>query len=92
MKQEMAETLALQVLGWLAGQDELFGSFLNATGAGREDLREQAANPVFLGAVLDFLMQDDDWVLRFAHDAGVAPTLPGLARQALPGGQTMWWT
>lgn len=92
MKQDMAEMLAIQVLGWLAGQDELFWAFLDTTGAQRDELREQAQNPVFLGAVLDFLLQDDDRVLRFSADAGIAPTLPGQARQALPGGQTTWWT
>jgi hypothetical protein len=92
MKRDMAETLALQALGWIAGQDELFGLFLNATGASREDLREQAGNAHFLGAVLDFILQEDDRVLGFARDAGVAPTAPLQARHVLPGGETPHWT
>lgn len=92
MKRDMAETLALQALGWIAGQDELFGLFLNATGAGQGELRAQAGNPHFLGAVLDFILQEDDRVLRFAEAAGVAPTAVGQARQALPGGETPHWT
>ncbi|RRH76942.1 DUF3572 domain-containing protein [Falsigemmobacter faecalis] len=92
MKRDMAETLALQALGWIAGQDDLFGQFMNATGASRDDLREQAGNAHFLGAVLDFILMEDDRVLRFAEAAGVAPTSPGQARQALPGGETPHWT
>ncbi|MFC0279139.1 DUF3572 domain-containing protein [Falsigemmobacter intermedius] len=92
MKRDLAETLALQALGWIASEDELFGVFLNATGASQSDLREQAGNAHFLGAVLDFILQEDDRVLRFAEAAGVAPTAPGQARQVLPGGETPHWT
>ena len=37
-RQEAAETVALQVLSWLAGNDELFPVFLGATGASGSDM------------------------------------------------------
>ena len=62
MKQDAAETVALQALGWLAANEDLMPTFMGATGASAEDLRTQAGDPVFLGAVLDFIMMDDAWV------------------------------
>ncbi|MFK7754122.1 MAG: DUF3572 domain-containing protein [Sedimentitalea sp.] len=89
---DAAETLALQVLAWLVGQDDLLPVFLGATGASKDDLRSQAAAPEFLGAVLDFLMMDDAWVIQFC-DANAVPydrIMP--ARMALPGGEQVHWT
>ena len=49
-------------------------------------------NPDFLAAVLDFLLQDDRWVVVFCDATGQAYTAPQAARAALPGGQVMDWT
>lgn len=90
--QEIAELQALQVLGWLASNDELFQVFQGASGVSAEDLKNGASDPVFLGSVLDFLLQDDAWVvaccdaLQFDYD-----TLRRV-RAALPGGQEVNWT
>ena len=92
MKQDFAETLGLQALGWLLAQEELLPQFLSATGAAPDDLRHLAAQPEFLGAVLDFLLMEDGMVLAFAEAAGVAPDLPYQARQMLPGGAGPHWT
>lgn len=92
MKQETAETLAAEALGWIAGQDELMGVFLGATGASVTDLRSQAEDSVFLASVLDFLLMDDAWVTGFCRATGRAFTDPSAARAALPGGETVHWT
>lgn len=88
----MAQTLALQALAWLAGQDELFPSFLAATGAGVQDVADRAGDPDFLGAVLDFLLMDDQWVIGFCDAVGLPYTQPLAARAALPGGAGPHWT
>lgn len=87
-----AETLALDALGWLLGEDELFPVFLGATGAGEADLRARATDPEFLGAVLDFLMLDDAWIMRFCSARRLPFTRPAEARAALPGGAQTHWT
>jgi Protein of unknown function (DUF3572) len=92
MRQETAETEALKVLTWLVAQDDLFGTFLAATGASAADVAVGAADAAFLGAVLDFLLQQDDWVLAYAQDTGTKPGLPLLARAYLPGGEAWHWT
>ena len=91
-RQESAETLALQVLSWLLGRPDLIGVFLNACGAGQGDLADLAENPVFLGAVLDFLTEDDARVMAFCDQAGLPYTQPMQARLALPGAQHQHWT
>lgn len=92
MRQETAESVALQALGWLLAQEELLPQFLDATGAAPDDLRQLAAQPEFLGAVLDFLLGADTMVLAFAEAAGIGPDWPMQARAALPGGAVPDWT
>lgn len=92
MQPEAAQVLAIQALGWIAGNDELFPVFLGATGAGMGELRSRAAEPEFLAAVLDFLLMDDAWVVAFCDAEGHPYTAPQTARAALPGGAVMNWT
>ena len=89
---ENAETIALQALAWLVGNDDLLPTFMAATGIGMDDLRERAADADFLASVLDFILTDDTWVTGFC-DAQSLPYDTLLAtRQALPGGQQIHWT
>lgn len=92
MKQESAEAIALQALAFLIGDDELRGVFMGATGASADDMRSRAGDPEFLISVLDFLMMDDAWVMRFCDAGGLDYTAPQTARQALPGGAQVHWT
>jgi hypothetical protein len=92
MTRDEAETVALQALGWLAGNEELLPVFLGSTGAGAADLRSRAADPEFLASVLDFLAMDDAWIGAFCAQAQMPPEAPMRARQALPGGDLPHWT
>jgi hypothetical protein len=92
VQRDVAETLALRALAWLAGNDELLPVFLGSTGAALSDLRGRARDPEFLGSVLDFLLMDDAWVTRFAAAEGVRPESLAAARAALPGGGIPHWT
>ena len=89
---ESAETLALQALGWLAANDDLLPVFLGSTGASEDDLRARTGDPAFLGAVLDFLMMDDAWVMAFCDDHALPYERIMSARAALPGGEQVNWT
>lgn len=92
LPREAAETLALQALGWIAGQDELATAFLGSTGCSAGELRTRASDPEFLGFVLDFLMQDEAALVAFCETSGVQPDRPIRARAALPGGDLPHWT
>lgn len=92
MKQETAETIALQALAWLAANEDLLPVFLGSSGAVGDDLRERARDADFLGSILDFLLMDDAWVVAFCDMAGLSYEKPMLARAALPGGKQVFWT
>lgn len=92
MQQESAQVLALQALAWIAADDEIFPVFLNATGASLADLRNRAGDLEFLGAILDFLMVDDRWVVAFCDQHALPYTAPQSARATLPGGAHVNWT
>ena len=92
MQQDTAETIALQVLAWMAGDGELLPVFLASTGAAASDLSQRAGDAEFLGSVLDFLMMDDTWVMAFCDAESLPYEAPMQARAALPGGGEMHWT
>lgn len=92
VKRETAEAIGLKCLAWLVAEEDLLPVFLGSTGASEADLRTGATDPVFLGSVLDFLLMDDAWVMRFCEASELAPEMPMQARQALPGGHSVHWT
>ncbi|XDB00161.1 DUF3572 domain-containing protein [Sulfitobacter sp. LCG007] len=92
LARDAAETLALRVLAWLVAEDDLLPVFLGSTGASESDLRASANDPAFLGAVLDFILMDDAWVIRAADAIGVPADRLAAARGALPGGDQVHWT
>lgn len=92
MARPQAEALAVRALAWMAGDTELVGRFLAMTGAGPDDLRARAAEPEFLGFVLDFLLSDEPALVAFAAAQNIRPEQPMRARAALPGGDLPNWT
>lgn len=92
MSPENAQTLALQALAWLVGNDDLCPVFLGATGGSADDLRMQVTDPAFQAAVLDFLTMDDAWVIEFCDLHDLKYDQPLMARYALPGAEAVHWT
>lgn len=92
MQQDLAETQALALLAWLAGQDEVLPLFMGATGADEADLRARAGDPEFLASVMDFLLMDDAMVIDGAEATGIKATEFAFIRAALPGGNLPNWT
>ena len=87
-----AEALAVRALAWMAADPDLIGGFLASAGAGPADLRARAAEPEFLGFVLDFLLSNEPALVAFAGAENIPPHLPLRARAALPGGDLPNWT
>lgn len=90
--QEIAETIGLQAIGWLAENEELLPVFLGSSGAGLDDLRGGVTDPAMQGAVLDFLLMDDAWVTGFADSIDMPYESILQARVHLPGGEQVHWT
>lgn len=89
---EAAETLALQALAWLVGNEELLPVFLGSTGVGEDELRDRAGESDFLASVLDFLMMDDAWVVGFCDATNTPYEDPMKAQAVLSGKAQMHWT
>jgi hypothetical protein len=78
-----AETVAIKALSFLAGRPEELGRFLALTGVDPSSLRHSAADPGFLGGVLDFLLEDEPLMMVFAEAEGLAPETIAKARHRL---------
>jgi hypothetical protein len=85
MTPERAEILALESLGWLAGEDNALERFLNQSGIDAASLRQAAGSREMSVAVLDFLLGNEELLLQFCESASVAPKQMHLARHVLGG-------
>ena len=85
---EAAEIVAIQALGFVAGDAERLGAFLAESGIGPDTLRKSAADPRFLASVLDFVLRDDATVKAFAKASELHPTNIAAAREML--GDPKW--
>ena len=79
-----AEALALHALTFLAGNPERLGRFLALSGIGPADLKAHAAEPAFLGGVLDHLLSDEPLLLAFGKECDLPPEAVAQARRFLP--------
>jgi Protein of unknown function (DUF3572) len=82
---QVAETVAIQALSFLAAEPTRLGRFLAETGLGPETLRGAANSPEFLVSVLDFVLSDEDLVKDFAAANELKPSTVSAAREALGG-------
>ncbi|WOI55051.1 DUF3572 domain-containing protein [Palleronia sp. LCG004] len=87
-----AETMALDVLAWLASEEDLLSVFMGSTGVSKDDFPQRLKDSEFLGAILEFLMMDDEWIKRYCNERDLDYRAPGAARAALPGGEQVHWT
>jgi hypothetical protein len=82
---ESARSLAVGVLACIAADSDRLNRFLSLTGLGPDNLRTAAADPAFLGSVLDYLVADEQLLVTFASDAGLKPEAVARAHAALCG-------
>lgn len=85
MTRSAAETLALKALGWLINSPDELGRFLNISGSSTEELRARAADPVFLAAILEFLLTDDSLLGTFCEAEAVDYRQMHIAVRVLEG-------
>jgi Protein of unknown function (DUF3572) len=79
-----AESIAIEILTFLAGNPARRDRFLALSGLGRDNLRAAAAGePGFLAAILDHLASDESLLLAFAANTGHAPATIAKARDIL---------
>jgi hypothetical protein len=84
------ETLALQALAYIAGDDDRLERFLGLTGIDPASLRGLARDPAGLGAILDYLLGWEPLLLEFAAVHELPPESIAAARRKLPGGENTY--
>ena len=84
---EAAAQTAIEALGWLAADDDRLERFLAVSGLGPQNLRQAAAEPRFLAAILDYLASNEALLVDFASDSARTPRRGGASprRPARPG-------
>lgn len=82
---DTAETAALQALGFVAGDPDRLARFMGLAGVSVDELKSRAADPAFLGGVLDFLLEDEPMLLEFCEASGLKPAALARLRGDLPG-------
>jgi Protein of unknown function (DUF3572) len=80
---DSARSLAVSALTFIAADPDRLSRFLGITGLGPHNLRTSAADPAFLGSVLDYLVADEKLLVEFAADAGLKPEAVSRAHEAL---------
>ncbi|EME71984.1 hypothetical protein H261_00355 [Paramagnetospirillum caucaseum] len=85
LSQASAEVTALRALAWVVTDQERGMRFLALTGCDAATLRRRAGETDVLGAVLDFLLDDETALRAFADEVDLPAQSVALARFALPG-------
>ncbi len=83
---DRAATLALGALVFLVASEPAMERFFDQTGLAPASLRERADEPDFLVSILDFLLSDEELLLRFCDDFEVDVRTVHMARHVLTGG------
>ncbi len=84
---DSARSLAVSALTFIAVDPDRLSRFLDITGLGPDNLRTAAADPAFLGSVLDYLVAAETLLVEFAADSGLKPEAVARAQAALSGTQ-----
>ena len=92
MNPREAEIYALKVTNWLISNQDLLDVFMNSTGVSEATIKSDFHDGVFLAAVLDFLLLDDNWVIAACDAMQLEPEAMHFARLLLPGGERANWT
>ena len=82
-----AESTAIAVLTWLAGEPEMLSRFLALSGVRPDQLRSAVNDPAFLAGMLDFLMGHEPTLLAYCEATNSRPETVVAAAQhyARPG-------
>ena len=80
---EFSRSLAASALAFVASDPDRLRRFLDLTGLGPHNLRKAAEDPDFHGSVLEYVLADEQLLLRFASESELKPETVALAHQAL---------
>lgn len=83
--QEAAEALALTALAYVLEDAGRTDRFLRVTGVDGAGLPTLLQDPLFLGCILDFVLEDETLLIAVSAVAGVRADRMAAMRRRLPG-------
>lgn len=83
MNETNAKALAIQILEYLAGDQEQLSRFISLTGIEVVEMREMAHSTPFMVALLDYLLGNEPTLLSFAAERNISPNDILKARHCL---------
>src|SRR4051794_28245746 len=78
-----AADIAVQGFSFLAAAPERLGRFLEVSGLTLQTIRAAAQSTSFFGGLLDYIVSDEELLVSFAAEVGLAPEIIMRARQML---------
>ena len=73
INRDEAETIALSALSYITGHEEVLGRFLAMSGLEPGTIRDAAASPGFLAAILDYVASDEPLLIALAKELDAKP-------------------
>jgi Protein of unknown function (DUF3572) len=80
-----SNVIALQLMAFIASNEERLERFSALSGIGPFEMQAGAQDPVFLGFMLDYALQDEALILEFAQNHEISPQTLVNARRNFPG-------
>jgi len=85
MTPQTAEIIAFKALAFLVNLPDALARFLDLSGLDAATLRERAEEPEMLSAIIDFLLRDEELVIRFCGEESVPARDVHMAQHVLSG-------
>ena len=89
MDKDRAEIIAINSLSFIAANEKYLAEYLNISGSTLNQLKQNTANPdempTILAGVLDFLLQNEPYLIEFAEVYELDPMDVQKARRQFPG-------
>jgi hypothetical protein len=82
---EYAETMALKAVQFILTNDKIKENLLTATGILPSDFQKSIKDQEFLAGILDFLLENEEYLIEFCSQFTIKPEEPAKVRQLLPG-------
>ena len=80
-----SNVIALQLMAFIVSNEERLERFSALSGIGPIEMQTGAHDPVFLGFMLDYALQDEALILDFAQNHEISPQTLVNARRNFPG-------
>ena len=89
MDQNRAEILAINGLSYVVADEKCLIGYLNLSGTSLEQLKNCMTNPESmpstLGSIMDFLLQNEPYLIEFCESQNIDPNDIAKARRLFPG-------